>query len=60
VDDLNSKLPTNFVLAAAVKDEASKELYSDTISKFEELGSTQIMNLQYREGWAFIAARSNG
>jgi hypothetical protein len=59
--DLDSKLPTpNFIVVAAVKDEAYNKFYSGSYDKFESLGSTKVRSMAYRDGWAFISANIDG
>jgi hypothetical protein len=50
-------LPKYCIVAAAVKDEASNKLSKDVKKMFAELGSKNIKNLGFREGWAFIGVR---
>jgi hypothetical protein len=59
--DLDSKLPTpNYIVAAAVMDEAYNKFYSGSYDKFESLGSTMVRSMAYRDGWAFISANIDG
>lgn len=57
VQDFKEKLPPYCIIVAAAKDEASEKLSKDAKALFRDLGSKQISNLKFREGWAFIGVR---
>ena len=56
VKDLK-EIPEGAVIIAAVRDEASRKLTPALKAAFAELGSKEIKNLRFREGWIFVAAK---
>jgi hypothetical protein len=57
VADFKEKLPQFCIVVAGVKDEASNKLSKEVKGLFRELGSKNLKNLKFREGWAFIGVR---
>jgi len=44
-------------LIVAVKDEGSKQFSKEARSLFENIGSKEVTQLAYREGWGFIGVK---
>lgn len=61
VNDLKdvTKIPKSCVIVATVKDEASNNLSTDCKNIFKSMGSNEIQNLGYREGWSFICVNGS-
>jgi len=57
IADFKDKLPQYCIVVAAAKDEASSKLSKEVKGLFRDLGSKNISNLKFREGWAFIGVR---
>lgn len=57
VKDFKEKLPEFCIVVVGVKDEASNKLSKEAKGLFKELGSKQVSNLKFREGWAFIGVK---
>lgn len=50
-------IPLGSVIVAAVKDEASKSLTQSAKDFFINMGSKEVSQLGYREGWLFIGIK---
>lgn len=50
-------VPVGSVIIAAVKDEASNKLEHNAKDHFINMGSKEVSNLQFREGWLFIGIK---
>jgi hypothetical protein len=57
INDFKSKVPKECIVLAAVKDEAKNQLSQEAKNLFKELGSKEIQNLGFRQGWSFISIR---
>lgn len=44
-------------MIVAVKDEGSKQFSKEARSLFENIGSKEVTQLAYREGWGFIGVK---
>lgn len=51
---ISDPIPMGYVVVAACNDECTGQLSEKGKLWFEELGSTEIRNLEYRQGFAFI------
>jgi len=51
------RLPTGSVIVIGVKDEASNKLSGEAKDVFAALGSKEVANLKFREGFAFIGVK---
>jgi len=51
------KLPTGAIVVIGVKDDASKKLSGDAKAVIAALGSSEIENLGFRQGFAFIGVK---
>ena len=47
-------IPEGYIIVAACKDDCSSQLSEHAVEWFERLGSQEILDLGYREGFAFI------
>ena len=53
-DFITKQIPEGHIIIAACKDECTTKLSQAGRRWFSDLGSTQISNLKYRQGFAFI------
>ena len=51
---IDKGIPDGYVIAAACKDECRTNLSMKAKVWFAKMGSEEIMNLKYREGFAFV------
>ncbi|NXI25338.1 FAM3B protein, partial [Sterrhoptilus dennistouni] len=55
--DFIRKAPQGTLILMATQDDGSTRLKNDAKKLVEELGSTEIKNIQFRSSWVFIAAK---
>lgn len=51
------KIKNGSILVVAVKDEGSRQFSKEARSLFETIGSKEVSQLAYREGWGFIGVK---